>query len=130
MNEVSVILLSIKPEYCKKIFDGTKKYEFWKHLAQNNVSKIIVYSTFPEMKVLGEVEVKGTLSMKKTPLWERTKNFAGISREKYRLYFKESTEAHAYILGETTLYDTPVTLETYGIKQAPQSFVYIQEKDN
>ena len=54
---MSVILLSIKPEYCKKIFDGTKKYEFRKHLAQNNVSKIIVYSTFPEMKVLGEVEV-------------------------------------------------------------------------
>ena len=130
MNEVSVILLSIKPEYCKKIFDGTKKYEFRKHLAQNNVSKIIVYSTFPEMKVLGEVEVKGTLSMKKTPLWDRTKNLAGISREKYRLDFKESTEAHAYILGETTLYDKPVTLETYGIKQAPQSFVYIQEKDN
>ena len=127
---MNVILLSIKPEYCKKIFDGTKKYEFRKHLAQNNVSKIIVYSTFPEMKVIGEVEVKGTLSMKKTPLWERTKNFAGISREKYRLYFKDCVKAHAYILGETTLYDTPVTLETFGIKQAPQSFVYVQGKDD
>ena len=127
---MNVILLSIKPEYCKKIFDGTKKYEFRKHLAQNNVSKIIVYSTFPEMKVIGEVEVKGTLSMKKTPLWERTKNFAGISREKYRLYFKDCVKAHAYILGETTLYDTPVTLETFGIKQAPQSFVYLQGKDD
>ena len=127
---MSVILLSIKPEYCKKIFDGTKKYEFRKHLAQNNVSKIIVYSTFPEMKVLGEVEVKGTLSMKKTPLWEYTKKFAGISREKYRLYFKDSAEAHAYILGETILYDKPLTLETFGVKQAPQSFVYVQGKDN
>lgn len=130
MNKVSVILLSIKPEYCRKIFDGTKKYEFRKHLAQNNVSKIIVYSTFPEMKVIGEVEVKGTLSMKKTPLWEYTKNFAGISREKYRMYFKDCVEAHAYILGETTFYDKPVSLETFGIKQAPQSFVYVQEKDN
>ena len=65
---MSVILLSIKPEYCKKIFEGTKKYEFRKHLAQNDVEKIVVYSTAPEKKVVGEIEVIGTLSMKKTPL--------------------------------------------------------------
>ena len=127
---MSVILLSIKPEYCRRIFDGTKKYEFRKHLAQNNVSKIIVYSTFPEMKVLGEVEVKGTLSMKKTLLWEHTKEFAGISREKYRLYFKGCDEAHAYILGRTTLYDEPLSLDVLNIKRAPQSFVYVRENGN
>lgn len=122
---MSVILLSIKPEYCKKIFDGSKKYEFRKRLANNNVKKIIVYATSPEMKVLGEVEVEGTLSMKKTPLWELTKKQAGISRKKYRLYFEQSTEAHAYILGRTMLYDKPLTLDSIGIKQAPQSFVYL-----
>lgn len=126
---MSVVLLSIKPEYCKKIFDGTKKYEFRKRLAKNHVNKIVVYSTFPEMKVIGEVEVKGTLSMEKTHLWEHTKNFAGISREKYGLYFKDCVEAQAYILGKATLYDNPIPLETFGIKQAPQSFVYIQEKE-
>ena len=54
---MSVILLSIKPEYCRKIFEGTKKYEFRKHLAQNDVEKIVVYSTAPEKKVIGEIEV-------------------------------------------------------------------------
>ena len=119
------ILLSIKPEYCYRIFAGTKKFEFRKHLAQDDVCKIVIYSTAPEKKVLGEVEVKRTITMKKTPLWEYTKEFAGISREKYRLYFQKCEEAHAYVLGETKLYDTPLTLEAYGITQAPQSFIYL-----
>ena len=119
------ILLSIKPEYCYRIFAGTKKFEFRKHLAQDDVCKIVIYSTAPEKKVLGEVEVKGTITMKKTPLWEYTKEFAGISREKYRQYFQKCEEAHAYVLGETMLYDTPLTLEAYGITQAPQSFIYL-----
>ena len=86
------ILLSIKPEYCDRIFAGTKKFEFRKHLAQDDVCKIVIYSTAPEKKVLGEVEVKGTITMKKTPLWEYTKEFAGISREKYRQYFEKCAE--------------------------------------
>lgn len=124
---MSVILLSIKPEYCKKIFEGTKKYEFRKHLARNDVSKIVVYSTSPEKKVIGEIEVIGTLSMKKTPLWETTKKQAGISREKYREYFKNTQEAHAYVLGNTKIYTTPKILSDFGVTQAPQSFLYLED---
>ena len=124
---MSTILLSIKPEYVKRIFDGTKKYEFRKHLAQKNVSKIIVYSTFPEMKIVGEVQVTKTLTMAKTPLWELTKKHAGISRAKYRKYFEKSHTAYAYVIGETILYDTPKKLEDYGLAHAPQSFVYVNE---
>ena len=36
---MSTILLSIKPEYAKKIIDGTKKYEFRKRLAKHPVTK-------------------------------------------------------------------------------------------
>ena len=122
---MSTILLSIKPEYVERIFEGTKKYEFRKHLAQKNISKIIIYSTFPEMKIVGEVQVVSTLSMAKTPLWEVTKKEAGISRSKYRKYFEKCHTAHAYVLGNTKKYDTPKTLAEYGISQAPQSFIYL-----
>ena len=33
--------------------------------------------------------------------------------------------AFAYKLGEIKVYDTPKTLMDYGIKAAPQSFVYV-----
>lgn len=125
---MSTILLSIKPEYANRIISGTKKYEFRKHLAKSDIQKIIIYSTAPEKKIIGEVEVVGTLSMKKTPLWEKTKLHAGISRKKFRQYFDGYTIAHAYVLGEATKYETSMDLADVGLKQAPQSFVYVNCK--
>ena len=37
---MATILLSIKPEYVERIFNGSKKYEFRKHLPQEKVDKI------------------------------------------------------------------------------------------
>ena len=125
---MATILLSIKPEYVKKIFSGEKKYEYRKHLSQEPVDRIIVYSTDPEQKVVGEIKVTGTLQMSPTRLWELTKRDAGISREKFRKYFKGCKEAFAYQLGETTMYEAPKELSDYGISQAPQSFVYINRE--
>lgn len=125
---MATILLSIKPEYVKRIFSGEKKYEYRKHLSQESVDKIIVYSTDPEQKVVGEIEVTGTLQMSPTRLWEQTKRDAGISREKFRKYFKGCKAAFAYQLGETTMYEAPKELSDYGISQAPQSFVYINRE--
>ena len=124
---MSTILLSIKPEYSDRIFDGIKKYEYRRHIPTTNVEKIIVYSTAPLKKVVGEVEVINTLSMKKTSLWEITKSYAGISREGYRAYFKNSKIANAFSLGRATRYDEPKELADYDINQAPQSFVYLPQ---
>lgn len=124
---MSAILLSIKPEYANKIMNGTKKYEFRKHLAHGNIQKIIIYSTAPEKKIIGEVKVDGTLSMKKTPLWEMTKSASGISRDKYRDYFRDSTIANAYILGKPFKYENPKELDDFRVSQAPQSFIYLPE---
>ena len=124
---MATILLSIKPEYAKPIFEGKKKYEFRKCLPKYNITRIIVYATSPEKLVLGEVNVKKTISMKKTPLWELTKREAGISRSKYRNYFRDSQQAHAFVLGKVNLYSEPKRLEDFGIKQPPQSYVYLKE---
>lgn len=126
---MATILLSIKPEYVERIFNGSKKYEFRKHLPQQKVDKIIVYSTDPVQRIVGEVEVLGALSMKPSPLWELTKNFAGISRAKYRAYFKGCSAAYAFQLGQIQIYESQKTLQDLGIKNAPQSFVYINTKE-
>lgn len=67
---VGSILLSVKPEYVERIFDGTKLYEYRKRLPKQPIGKIIVYSTYPEMKVIGEVEVIGLVSDSPTAVWE------------------------------------------------------------
>ena len=127
---MSTILLSIKPEYVSKILEGTKKYEFRRTLAQEKVSKILIYSTAPIMKVVGEAEVIDTLSMCPSPLWDTTKKYAGISRANYRNYFKNQPIAHAYKLGKVIRYPVPKDLSSYGIVHPPQSFIYISHSNN
>lgn len=123
---MKALLLSIKPEYANRILLGTKKYEYRKRLAKDSFDKIYIYSTSPVMKVVGTVKVLGRLERSPTALWEETKTEAGISRAKYRKYFKNCKSAYAYQLGEVTVFDTPLNLDDFGVSAAPQSFVYIE----
>ena len=116
------ILLSIKPEFAHRIMAGTKKFEYRKRIPREPVDRIIVYSTCPECKVLGEVIVRGVLSGSYSSIWEQTKKDAGISRSKYREDFKGSSRAFAYILDGATAYEYPKDLASLGIDRAPQSF--------
>lgn len=125
---MSKVLISIKPEYVDKILNGTKKYEYRKMLAKKDVSSLIIYSTWPVMKIVGEVEVVGTIEMSPSSLWEKTKKEAGISRKKYREYFQGRKKAYAYVLGIVTQYESDKKLVDIGVQQAPQSFLYLTQE--
>lgn len=119
------ILLSIKPEYSQQILQGTKKYEFRRQIAKRTVDEILIYSTSPEMKVIGSVEVIEVISAQPSELWQKTKDVAGINKEKFMNYFFGKKLAHAYKLGKIQNFNPPKSLSDYGVKTAPQSFVYI-----
>ena len=52
------VLLSIKPEFAEKIFDGTKKFEFRKSIFKNtDVQTVIVYASSPVQQVIGEFTI-------------------------------------------------------------------------
>jgi len=55
------ILLSINPQHVDNILKGQKSYEFRKTLCKQKVDKILIYSTSPVMKVVGEAEVETVL---------------------------------------------------------------------
>lgn len=119
------ILISIKPEYVEKIFNGTKKYEYRTKLAKRDVDKLVVYCTAPVKKVIGEVDVTNTLTEKPDVLWKKTKEFSGLSKDGYEKYFKTHKEANAYALSNPRVFKKPKSLTDYGIESAPQSFYYI-----
>jgi predicted transcriptional regulator len=118
-------MLSIKPEYVERIFAGSKKYEFRKRLANRDVGKILMYSTAPIMKVVGEVQIVEMISASPTVLWECTKEFAGISQNKYREYYKGCKVAYAYRLGQVTRYEPPKEISEFNVNMPPQSFIYL-----
>lgn len=110
----------------EKILQGKKKFEYRKRLAKEDVSYIYVYSTAPSMKVVASVHIEGRLSDSPTALWEKTKAAAGISRAKFRDYFRGCKTAYAYKLGKVEVFESPKNLSDFGVAVAPQSFVYIK----
>lgn len=120
------ILLSIKPEYAKAIFNGQKKYEFRKVRCKAGVNKIVFYATAPWSRVVGEAEIDDVLEGSTSDVWEQTKETAGIARDKYDKYYHGRDKAVAYKLKNVVVYDPPGRLSDCGINRAPQSFVYLR----
>ncbi len=120
------ILLPIKPEYANKIVNQTKLYEYRKNICKKNVDKIIIYSSSPVKRVIAEVEVKSILSNTPDKLWNETKQYSGISKNKYMKYFENKSIAYAYELGSVIVYKYPKKLEDIGINYYPQSYVYLK----
>lgn len=121
------ILLSINPQYVERIMCGEKKYEFRKSVCKRNVDKIVIYSTSPVMKVVGEAEVEEVLVDEPTKIWNVTEEYSGVEREFFDEYYEGREQAVAYKLKGVVEYDKPKMLNEYGIKSAPQSFCYLSE---
>lgn len=118
-------MLSINPEYVERIMCGEKKYEFRKNLCRRKVDKIIIYSTSPVMKVVGEAEVEEVLVDEPRKIWEITKKHSGINQDFFYEYYDGRTQAVAYKLNNIVEYAKPKVLEDYGVNVAPQSFCYL-----
>lgn len=124
------ILLSIKPEYVEKIFNGEKKYEFRKVLFKNQeVEKVIVYSTMPVGKIVGEFEIDEVIKERPHKLWKITKKYSGVERSFYDAYYNGKEYAIAIKIKSTVLYDQPINpKEVFERFTAPQSFMYIDQE--
>ncbi len=122
------VLLSIKPEFVEKIFDGSKKYEYRKVLPKRtDISVIVIYASAPVQRVVGEFRINEIFSESVDILWERTKEYSGISKEYYMSYFQHKNVANAIEIGELKKYKKTKLLSDYKIVQAPQSFCYISD---
>ena len=123
------ILLSIKPKFVKAIFSGQKKYEFRKQIfKRNDVNKIVVYSSSPECRIVGEIEIDSILCDKPDVIWNLTKNSAGISKMFFDEYFKNKEQAYAIKIKTIEKYERPLKInEIYPNVNPPQSFCYVEE---
>lgn len=124
---MKAVLLSIKPEFAHKIFEGSKKFEFRKQVFKDtSVKKVIVYSSSPEQKVIGEFEIEAILSDTPDNIWIQTKLYSGISQEFYDEYFKGRDNAYAIKVASTKKYRKEKSLADYNVQFAPQSFAYVE----
>lgn len=122
------VLLPIKPEFASRILAGTKKYEYRRVIfKRETVKTVLIYATAPISKIVGEFSVSGILSNSPTDLWNKTKRYAGISRERFFEYFSDKTTGYAIRIESPTTYETPISLRNMVIDTPPQSFMYLKE---
>jgi len=120
------VLLSIKPEYAFKIFDGTKRFEFRKVIFKNpNIKTVVVYASSPVQQVIGEFEIDEILSFDPEIIWKMTKKFSGISEVFFFKYFANKNIAHAIKIKSTKKYIRPLSILKDFNVVPPQSFVYL-----
>ncbi len=122
------IILSIKPEFANKIFEGDKKFEFRRSIFKNkNVSKVIVYASSPISKVIGEFEIGSILFKDLDTLWSETKEFSGITEDYFFDYFIGKENGFALEVKKVKRYKKELCIkESFG-KVPPQSFAYLEE---
>jgi predicted transcriptional regulator len=120
------VLLSIKPEFANKIFDGSKKFEFRRSIFKNNnVKTVVVYASAPVSKVIGEFDIEQVHKMELNKLWNETNKSSGITKDFYDLYFTGKEEGFAIQVKNPRLYNKARNLKKeYGMVP-PQSFAYL-----
>lgn len=120
------VLLSIKPEFALKIFDGSKRYEYRRAIfKRGGVTGVVVYASDPVKKVIGEFDIAVILHDEPQALWEKTKNHAGISKQRFLEYFVNKTKGYAIKVKSTRMYDSPLPLDSFMVPSPPQSFMYL-----
>lgn len=120
------LLMSINPEHVENILAGKKHFEFRKTRCKQEIDSIIIYSTAPVGQVVAEAEVIGILEDTPERIWECTADDAGIDKTFFDFYYAGRDTAVAYALGAVKRYKRAKSLADYGVKAAPQSYVYIK----
>lgn len=122
------VIMSIKPEFAAKIFDGTKKYEFRRSIFKNqSINSVVVYASAPESKIIGEFEIDKILFQDISSLWAKTSKYSGITKEYYTNYFHGKLNGYAIKIKNPKRYKKKLCIHNeFGLKP-PQSFAYVNE---
>ena len=120
------VLLSIKPEFVSKIFDGSKTYEYRRVIfKRTEVTTVIIYASGPIKKVIGEFEIGEILHEEPQALWVKTGDKAGLTKRRFLEYFENVEKGYAIMVKQARMYDAPLPLNSFMVSSPPQSFMYL-----
>lgn len=125
------VLLSIKPKYAELILAGSKRVEFRRTWAAQDVGVIVLYSSAPVQKIVGVVEVDNVVVGSPTALWKTcTERGGGLTREELRSYFADKSLGVAVLLGKVFKLAKHVEpSDVFRDFVPPQSFRYLDANE-
>lgn len=129
-----VLMLSIKPQYVNKIFEGTKLIELRKTKPNVlNGDLILIYCTSPRKAIVGYAKVKEIIVESPSCIWNKYRKQLGICKTDYFEYFHEKEHAVGIVLCDVKKIEESLDLDSIKIIhpnfQPPQSFHYYSFKE-
>ncbi len=129
----NLIVVSIKPEFVNKIFDGSKKIELRKVAPNAKPGDLmVIYSTFPEMAIVGVCKIEKVVKASPEEIWENHSEILGIDEARFLEYYTGSTTAVGIFIEISRRFKDKIPLKS--IKQLfpnfapPQTFKYFNRQ--
>ena len=125
------IVMSIKPEFCEKIFSGEKKFEVRKTIPQNIPTKVYVYQSgsggvvgdfiatyyfeFPSpfLKSVSDPQTESLILDATCLTLRQLYDYLGAAKCLYKIRIEYPN-----------LYETPIPVNVFGLSRPPQSWCY------
>jgi predicted transcriptional regulator len=125
-----LLLLAVHPKYAKLIINGEKLIEFRRnrpHVVSGQ--GILIYSTSPEMALVGTCYLGGINEAATSELWMAHQDVAGVDQREFEAYFAGRHTGIALSLVDPYEISEPISLNTLRVFwpgfNPPRSYRYI-----
>ncbi len=106
-----ILLLSVRPEFARRIFDGLKTTELRRVRPRIGPGdRLVFYVSCPEKAVRGCAIVRSVHSGHPADLWSRFNGSTGLARREFDRYCRGTKTAHAIRFGRVQPLPAPVPL--------------------
>ncbi|HEY8264917.1 MAG TPA: helix-turn-helix domain-containing protein [Methyloceanibacter sp.] len=123
------VVLSVRPWYSDKIFEGKKTVELRRRfpLSAPRGTLAYIYSTSPIRAMVGSTEIESVDKLPVAEIWKKFGKRAQISKPDFDRYFEGLTDGFALAISNARAFSRPIDLaelrDRFGF-EPPQSFLY------
>jgi predicted transcriptional regulator len=123
------VVLSVRPLYSDKIFEGKKTIELRRRfpVAAPRGAIAYIYSTSPIRAMVGSAEIKNVIKLPVAEIWKKFGKMAQITKVDFDDYFAGLKEGFALKISNARSFSRPINLtelrSRFGF-EPPQSFLY------
>ena len=126
----NTMLMSVRPQFAKKIFDGTKTVELRRtrpRLVEGD--RVFVYVSSPVKSLAGWFESGGVMAGSPAELWSALGEHTGVTRNEFDSYFSGTDVAYGIKIRTSHELEAGITLKELrtmlGNFHPPQGYYYL-----
>jgi predicted transcriptional regulator/DNA-binding XRE family transcriptional regulator len=123
------VVLSVRPHYSNKIFEGKKTVELRRRFPVSAPRGTIayIYSSSPVRAMMGSTEIENVIKLPVPEIWKKLGKMAQITKADFDSYFVGIKEGFALKISKARPFSRPINLtelrDRFGF-EPPQSFLY------